>query len=324
MDDLRDQILFMTVPPPRSGNVVRSLRRVPAVVSAAAVYSGIDVVARLHGTEADLRAARAAIDGLGAPIRRIEEFAAQYILHGPRFHDSTVRLRSACHAFVRCTIDREAVAPRYAAELLQELSCAVSVAYSDDSETLVLEVLSADKGQFDVDVMSGVQSEWTTVTSTRTYLVINSMTWADWIDDLGPTIFISTSRDDAPFADKIKQHIESDTGLRCWKYDDDIPFGESNWPMAVDEAMRAAPLHLYLLSEAQLRSNECQREFGQSLHLVEDQRDICGFVVPGFDASRLDERYRSRTHIAGDSIFAYSHLLAWVHDRLKAAGGRSA
>lgn len=73
MEIKSERILLMTVPPPRSGNVVKSLRRIPGVVSAAAVYSGIDIVAILSGSPETVEAARKKIDGLGAPITEIEE-----------------------------------------------------------------------------------------------------------------------------------------------------------------------------------------------------------------------------------------------------------
>jgi hypothetical protein len=57
--------------------------------------------------------------------------------------------------------------------------------------------------------------------------VINSLAWADWVDALGPTIFMSVSDKDNAFATSLKHQIESDTGLRCWKYDDDINHGEA-------------------------------------------------------------------------------------------------
>jgi hypothetical protein len=316
-----DRIMFITVPPPRSGNVVKALRRIPGVVSAAAVYSGIDVVARLSGSDSILQLARDAIDDLGAPITEIEEFFVDQIITGPRFHDSTVLLRSSCRAYIRCTIDINENTIGFAANVLQELDCTVAVYLSRDSAELVLEVLAADKGQFDEVVMSRIQGEWAIVKSTRSFLVINNMSWTDWVDSLGPTIFMSVADDDNAFATTLKRQIEADTGLHCWKYDDDILEGEANWPNSVDGAMRSAPLHLYVLSEHFLKSGECQREFGQSLQLVRHPQDICGLLKSGFDPHRLGDRYRIRNLIVGEKFFAYSKLLDWVHRRLAATGG---
>ena len=319
MDQTREQILFMTVPPPRSGNVVKSLRRVPGVVSASAVYSGIDVVARLAGPDDALHVARRAIDDLGAPIVDIEKFEIDHIITGPRFHDSTILLRSACRAYIRCTVDLDENTIGYAATVLQSLDCLVALYFNDRSETLILEVLAADKGQFDEVVMSAIQGEWAIVRSTRSYIVINGLSWTDWADSLGPTIFMSVSSKDNGFAADLRRQIEADTGLRCWKYDDDILEGDASWPNSVDEAMASAPLHLYILSENFLESGECQREFGQSLHLVKHSQDICCLLVPGLDPRRLTERYRIRNSIVGDKFFAYSRLLDWK--RLSATGG---
>jgi hypothetical protein len=320
MDDSLEVILFMTVPPPRSGNVVKALKRIPGVVSASAVYSGIDIVARLSGTFETVGAATEEIDSLGAPIASIERFEVDRILTGPRFHDSTVLLRNSCRAYIRCTIDVEENSISFAANVLRDLSCTVAVYVNYESDTMVLEVLAANKGQFDDIVMSKIQGEWAIVKSTRSYLVINSMSWTDWVDALGPTIFMSVSDRDRMFAADLKRQIEADTGLHCWKYDEDIIEGEENWPLSVDEAMRAAPLHLFVLSEDSLASGECQREFGQSVHMVKHQQDICSFLIPGFDLGRLDERYRIRNCIVGDKFFAYSRLLDWIHKRLSATG----
>jgi hypothetical protein len=150
--------------------------------------------------------------------------------------------------------------------------------------------------------------------------VINSLAWADWVDALGPTIFMSVSDKDNAFATSLKHQIESDTGLRCWKYDDDINHGEANWPNSVDAAMQSAPLHVYVLSEHFLESSECQREFGQSQRLVRNPEDICGILTPGFDRRSLGARYSSRNWVIGDKFLAYSRLLDWIYNRLSATG----
>ena len=319
----RDQMLFMTVPPTRSGDVVASVRRIPGVVSASAVYSGIDVVAQLSGTDEVVREARRTIDNLGAPIDDVDEFEVGEIFVGPRFHDSTVLLRTSCRAYIRCVVDLSSKNTlSYAAKSLQTLKCAVAVYCSEESPTLILEVLAADKGQFDYDVMAEVQGLQGIVKSTRSYIVINTLSWTDWVNELGPAIFMSLSDQDNGFATALKRQINIDTGLRCWKYDDDIPQGAANWPSSVDGAMRSAPLHLYLLSKNFLRSGECQREFGQSLNLVAHSEDICSLLIPGFDLHELDARYRERNCIVGDKFFAYSHLLKWIHEGLSRTGGR--
>lgn len=310
----------MTVPPPRSGNVAKALRRVRGVSAAAAVYSGIDVVAQLGGTDKAIRSARRKIDKLGAPITAIEEFDADHVLVGPRFHDSTVLLKNSCRAFVRCTIDTGENTIGYAATALQSLDCTIAVYFNDRSDFLILEVVAADKGKFDEVVMSEIQAEWALVKSTRSYIVINMHAWANWVDSLGPTIFISVSNDDNAFATLLKRQIESDTGLTCWKYDDDILHGEANWPNSVDEAMRRAPLHLYILSDHFLRSSECQREFGQSQRVVKNPEDICGILMPGFDRHSLGARYSSRNWIVGENFLAYSRLLDWILSRLSVTG----
>ncbi|MEJ2885632.1 toll/interleukin-1 receptor domain-containing protein [Actinomycetospora aeridis] len=315
----RQQILLMTVPPPRSGNVVTSLKRVDGVVSASAVYSGIDVVARLRGSEETLASTRRTIDNLGAPIDHIDTFDVHRILTGPRFHDSTVLLRGCCRAYIHCTINVPENTVEFAATVLRELSCTVAVYVSRDEPTsLILEVLATDKGEFDDVVMSKVQGEWAIVKSTRTYLVINNMSWTDWVEALEPAIFMSVSDRDNPFAGDLKRRIEEDTGLRCWKYDDNIPKGAADWPRSVDEAMAAAPLHIYVLSESFLTSGECQREFGQSVQMVRDPQDICALLAPGFEMSSLPERYCVRNCILGDRFLAYARLLDWLHERLVA------
>jgi hypothetical protein len=323
METNSEQILLMTVPPPRSGNVVKSLRRISGVVSAAAVYSGIDVVAILSGSPETVEAARKKIDGLGAPIVEIKEFDVDQTFIGPRFHDSTAMLRSSCRAYIHCKIDVNENTLGFAANVLQDLDCTVAVYLSDESDSLILEVLAADKGQFDDVVMSKIQGEWAIVKSTRSYIVINNLSWANWIDKLGPAIFMSVASGDNWFAADLKRQLEADTGLRCWKYDDDILEGEASWPSSVDDAMNSAPLHLYILSENFSHSNECQREYGQSTRLVKHPQDLCGFLMPGVKLENLDERYRIRNCIVGDNFFAYCRLLDWVHKRLSATGDRA-
>lgn len=106
----------------------------------------------------------------------------------------------------------------------------------------------------------------------------------------------SLSDKDNSFGTDLKRQIEADTGLRCWKYDDDIPEGEADWPESVDEAMKKAPLHLYLLSEHSIGSGECQREYGQSLQLVRQPQDVCNLLVPGFDLKELPEVQQASLH----------------------------
>jgi hypothetical protein len=138
-------------------------------------------------------------------------------------------LRSSCRAYICCKIKSEN-ALSYAANVLQELECTVAVYICNESSDLVLEVLAADKGQFDETVMSKIQGNWAIVDSTRSYIVINNMSWTDWMDDLGPTIFMSLSNRDNEFGSSLKRQIEADTGLQCWKYDDDIPGGDRTGP----------------------------------------------------------------------------------------------
>ena len=48
---------------------------------------------------------------------------------------------------------------------------------NDDLGEVVLEAVAVDKQAFDSTVMTTIQSEWSVVRCTRTFLVINSMRW---------------------------------------------------------------------------------------------------------------------------------------------------
>ena len=76
------ELVFLTVPPPRSGHVVDFLRGVPSVVQASAVYSGVDVVALLEGTAEAIAAAHHMMKSSGAPIAATERFAVDMTLQG--------------------------------------------------------------------------------------------------------------------------------------------------------------------------------------------------------------------------------------------------
>lgn len=319
--DETDQLLFIVVPPPSSGGLVDDLTTIPNVIAAAAVYSGVDVVAHLRGSAPDLADARYRIKNSGAPIQgKPVLFDVAQTYQGPRYNDLTFRSPNSCHAYIRCRVDTKAGSPDYAARALARLDCTVSVYRSIKETDLIVEVLAPNKRSFDSAVMSKVQSEWRRILSTRTYLVTNTIGWrTDWDPKTKtPTLFMGYSHHDDHFVRRLRDQIQQDTGLYCWRDRDDLNIGGSNWPNSVDHAMKLAPLHLYILTEASIRSPECQREFGQSLGIVRHPEDICCFVTSSalFDDDEFSTRYDMRNCLRGDDLYSYTELLQWVQVRL--------
>jgi DNA-binding Lrp family transcriptional regulator len=315
-----EQLLFIVVPPPGSGGVVSQLAETPNVVSAAAVYSGVDVVGHLRGSATELSEALQQIKAAGAPIEDIIPFDVAETYKGPRYNSLTFRSTSSCHAYIRCRIDRSEAGMNYAARALSRLDCTVAVYRSGSEADLIVEVLAPNKRDFDQAVMSKVQSEWKIIISTRTYLVANTVTWRkDW-DRLTPTLFISYSHTDEHFVRRLREQIQLDTGLYCWRDQDHLVVGRC-WPTSINEAMAVAPLHLYILTQAHIDSGECQREFGRSEAIVRHPEDICCFVMSSdlFQEKKLPDRYRIRHCLRGDDFYSYTDLLHWIQDRLAAS-----
>src|SRR6185295_10607057 len=139
--------------------------------------------------------------------------------------------------------------------------------------------------------MSSIQSKWAVVKSTRTFLLIDSMSWHRQDLDRSP-VFISVAETDLHRAMWLGERIETDVGLACWTYND-IPIGTASWTHVIDGTINAAPLKIFLLSQDSLKSEECQREFGRA-DAISNADDICCVLLPDCEISDLPIRYQER------------------------------
>ena len=138
-------------------------------------------------------------------------------------------------------------------------------------------MIAPDKQSFDQLIMSSIQSKWAVVKSTRTFLLIDSMSWHRQDLDRSP-IFISVAEGDLHRALWLGERIETDVGLTCWTYNN-IPIGAASWTEVIDETINAAPLTIFLLSHDSLKSEECQREYGRA-DAISNADDICCVLFP--------------------------------------------
>jgi TIR domain len=317
---LKTELCFLDVPVPQSGHVVDQLREEPGIAAVAAVYSGVDVVALLEGTDSELKSAYQKLTPEQAPnINSYERFSADSVIPGASSESRERSLSGACTAFVRCSIRTEETTISRAAEVLATLPGVVKLFPSAEHQEVVLEVLAPDKKTFDARVMSSVQGQWSVVRSTRTYMVINGMQWHRSPTQEGPEIFISVAESNISMALWLSDRIREDIGLSSWTFKD-IPIGTPSWTRSIDEAIDAASFHIFLVSEAALASPECQREFGQAEAL--DIGNICCLLLPGCAFEELPVRYQQRQCLSAADFQAYPKLLDWIHSRLKNPGQR--
>ncbi|HEX7135551.1 MAG TPA: toll/interleukin-1 receptor domain-containing protein [Iamia sp.] len=311
---LHAEIALITVPPPRSGHVVELLETIPGFTQAAAVYSGVDVVAVLEGTPEQIESAYALVRAKDTPISEIERFTVDEVVPGASSGSQEYVLRTSCTAFVRCAIRTDEVILDYAAPILARISGVRRAFVNKQCDEVMLEVVGRDKSSFDEAVMSSIQSEWSVVRSTRTLIAINGMRWsASSPSDADPTIFVSVASSDAHIATSLAKRLEGDLGISCWTYLD-IPVG-STWTSEVDHSLKAALLHIMVVSEAALASGECQREFG-AIRERSLPEDICCLVHPDLDFRDVALRYRQLQCIPMGDFLSYSHVLDWVVRRL--------
>jgi hypothetical protein len=312
---LKTELCFLDVPVPRSGHVVEQLQEQPGVATVAAVYSGVDVVVVLEGTDSVLETTYQKLDPRQVPsIDSYERVPVDIVLPGVTSESRERRLSGACTAFVRCAIRVEEMTVSRAAELMAKLPGVVRLFACAAHQEVVLEVLAPDKETFDAMIMSSVQGRWSVVKSTRTYLVINGMQWHQGPSECGPEIFISTAESDLPLALWLSERLNEDLGLPSWTFKD-IPTGAPSWPQSVDEAIDSASFRIFLLSDAALSSAECQREFGQAE--AREAGGICCILLPGLAFEALPIRFQQRQCLSAADFSAYPKLLDWIHDGLQ-------
>jgi hypothetical protein len=309
----RTEIAFFDVPLPQSGNMVAHLRGVPSVSSAAAVYSGVDVIAILDGDKVELDQTYARLKANGAPIASVDRFVAAEVLPGLSHSSRQLLGRSACLGFVRATIRVPDVTIAYATEVLMSLPGVVRVFPSANENEVALEVVADGKRALDEVVMSHIQGAAAVVKATRTYVVINSMRWAKGEADGEPLAFISVAKGDAPFALALRARIERDCAIRCWTFHD-IPVGVKSWSDVIDDVIARAACHIFVTSQEALASAECQREFGRA-DAISVPADICCLLLPECTVAKIPARYQQRQCLKANEFFAYPQLLDWLLGR---------
>jgi hypothetical protein len=309
----RTEIAFFDVPLPQSGNVVAHLKGAPCVSAAAAVYSGVDVVAVMEGAEAELDQAYERLDADGAPVASVDRFVADDVLPGLSHSSRQLLGRSGCLGFVRATIRMPDVTVAYAAEVLTSLPGVVRAFPSAERGEIALEIIADGKRALDEVVMSHIQGAAAVVKATRTYVVINSMRWEEGEADEEPSVFVSVAKGDAPFALALRSRIERDCAVRCWTFHD-IPLGAASWSDVIDDVIARASCHIFITSKEALASTECQREFGRA-DATSKPTDICCLLRADCAVAELPARYQQRQCLKADDFFAYPELLDWLLGR---------
>ncbi len=303
-------VAFFQVPLPQSGDLVNYLSGSAVVALAAAVYSGVDVIGVLDGSRESIDAAYEAFLGGDAPIDSVDRFPADDVIPGASHGSHQHLARSACAAFVRCTIRVPEVTVPYASTVLSRISGVVRLFPNADKGEIVLEVLTEGKKALDDAVMLAIQGQASVVRSTRTYAVINSMQWYRGEIQSEPRIFISVAEANVAFARDLRRRIEADCEIQCWMFTD-IPLGTKSWTGLVDEAIREAQQHIFVTSVAALESTECAREFGL-VDALFDAEDVCCLVLPDCEITDLPIRYQQRQCLNAADFFAYPHLTDWL------------
>lgn len=311
--ELRTELCFLEVPAPQSAHVVDQLVDRPCFAMAAAVYSGVDVVAVVEGTEDEIEEAYRILAPEGAPnIESYERFPAEEVLAGASANSSEMNLSTACIAFVRCVIRVDEVTVPWAASVLKTLPGVRRLFLSADRGEVILEVLAPGKEVFDRLIMSSIQGEWSVVRSTRTFLLVNHMRWERAAPFEQAPIFISTAAADLHRALALGGRIHADTGIPCWTYSD-IPIGTPSWTSVIDDVIAASPMKIFILSKAALASDECQREFGR-VEASSDASRICCLVLPECAMGELPPRYQQRQCLSAEELLAYPLLLDWIRN----------
>ncbi len=312
-DESRTEIFFIEVDPPLSRRMVVHLRELPRVETAAAVYSGADVVAVVRGSQDEIDATFKEVEDAELPIKSTERFRADIILDGTSRGSHLALLRSACTAFVRCKIRVSEVAFNYGSKALAAIQGVTRAFPNRDSDEIVLEVVTRDKRSLDKAVMGTIQREWPVVEGTRTLVTVNNMRWhRDSLATNSP-VFIGTADTDRSWAAALKEQLMADIGLRCWLYLDGIPLAEESWPGTVDEAIENAPLHIFLIGSNE--SDELKLEIAKA-EAIANPRDICILVLPGVAFNDLPTRLKLKQNLDAGDFFAYSKMLDWIGARL--------
>lgn len=320
----KSELLFLKVPPPKSGNVVDYLVRFPEVEEAAAVYTDIDVVAHVVGTEARIQKfIDEKINGLGRPIEHVDRCPIGKIVKGPAANKGRYRGHSSVCAFVRCYIDTRATNFEFVIQRLSSLPGVQFLFPSEEKNEVIAKVMVSDKLALDETIMSKIQ-ESGMITRTRTYFTISDMHWCqsgiprsrkDYQGNAKEyPIFMGLSEKNLSFGLDLCEQIYRDTRVRVWNYSL-IETGKEHWSKEVDYSIESAAAFLFLVTPEFLESKECQREFGKIEGLAKPG-SICCLVLPPTKMVDLPGRFQNRQCVDGSKFFSYSTLLRWISDTI--------
>lgn len=318
------ELLFITVPPPRSGNIVDFLTDLHGVVEAVAVYTDIDVVALIKRNEDRVEATIGKIENLGSPIKNVERCQIDDVIYGPSAHKGRSQGHSSFFAFVRCAINTKSTNFEFAVQRLSKIESVRFIYPSKQRSEIILQIIASDKIAFDKHIMSDIQDTSGMVKHTRTYIAINEMHWSEAGIPVGRIeyskkvstypVFMSLSSADQHFGNSLAEQVYLDSQVKIWHYGLIKPGAES-WSKEVDNAITEASGYLLVVTKDFIDSPECQREFGRIEGLARPEQ-ICCLVLPPVKFENLPQRYQSRQCIDGRQFFSYSKLLQWVEDTI--------
>lgn len=316
------ELLFITVPPPRSGNIVEFLCELPGIIEAVAVYTEIDVIALVKDNGVPIGETISTIENLGAPIKKIERYPIDSLFEGVSYHKGRTQGHNSFFAFVRCAINTEANNFEFALQRLSKISAVRYACSNKANSEVILQIIAPDKITFDNFIMSKIQSSGGLVKHTRTYISINEMHWSDigipvnrseyaGNNQIYP-VFMSVASQDAGFGTQLAEQIYLDTQVRVWHYGLIKPAAKS-WSDEIDNAINNASGFLLIVTDDFINSSECQREFGR-IEGIAVPEQICCLVMPPSKFSNLPHRYQTRQCIDGKQFFSYNSVLKWISE----------
>lgn len=317
------ELLFLTVPPPRSGNIVEFLTDLDGVIEAVAVYTDIDVIALVKKVSDSVDVTIRKIENIGSPIENVERCQIDGVIKGPSANKGRTQGHSSFFAFVRCAIKTESTNFEFAVQRLSKIESVRFVYPSKSRSEIILQIIAYDKITFDKYIMSDVQDTGGMVKHTRTYIAINEMHWSEDGIPIGREeysnksamhpIFMSLASSDQHFGSTLSAQIYKDTQVKLWHYGLIKP--GASWLKEVDKAISNASGFLAVVTDDFINSQECQREFGR-IEGIANPEQICCLVLPPVKFSSMPMRYQSRQCVDGKNFFSYSKILQWVEDTI--------
>jgi len=322
---MKTELVFITVPPPRSGNVVEYVSDLAAVKEAAAVYTNIDVILLVQGTDKIINTTINQIQELGSPIQNIERCRVDKVIKGESAKKGRVRGHDSTFIYVRVKIDTEAANFEFAVNRFAKVPEVRYLYPIKESSEIILQALAPNKIALDNMIMNAIQQETHgMVKHTRTFITINNMHWSDegiprsrteylGTQDLHP-VFMSLSDANKDQGINLSNHIYADTQIKVWHYGL-IKAGAKSWSDEIDCAIDGAEAYIFLITKEFLDSPECQREFGRIEGMAKPGA-VCCLVMPPLTFSELPHRYSKRQCIDGNSFNAYRNLVQWIEENV--------